>query len=94
MKNKKNIFNIHEGKNLEDKLKVFEKLSTGEKIKRYRKCFGMSQKELATAIGVSESTLSKYENNHNLIISPEILKNIAITFSIPAVYLLDSTWWN
>ena len=36
-------------------------MTTGEKIRRFRKRAGLTQKELAAALGVSESFVSQYE---------------------------------
>ena len=41
------------------------RLSLGQRIIHHRKKAGLSQKELAAAIGVSSAVLSYYENNKN-----------------------------
>ena len=50
--------NIHKNEQTEEKL-----LTPGENIKRARKEKNLTQVEFAKIIGVSVSTLSKYENN-------------------------------
>ena len=37
----------------------------GQKIRKIRKAFGMTQEEFAAKIGVSFVTLNRWENHHN-----------------------------
>jgi transcriptional regulator with XRE-family HTH domain len=61
--------------------------SLGQRIAYYRKKAGLSQKELATAIGVSSPVLSYYENDKN---DPptSILVKIAETLDVTSDKLL------
>lgn len=44
-----------------------EKLTPGMVIRAKRKNFGITQKEVAEATGITESNISKYENDHEPI---------------------------
>lgn len=57
-------------------------MHTGDKIKLYRKEKGLSQEQLAQQIGVTKSTVSKYELGH-LDISLEVLHKIADILEVP-----------
>ena len=59
----------------------------GEKLKELRKAKGVSQKQVADAIGV---TLSAYSNYEQGIREPsyDILKKICILFDISADFLI------
>ncbi len=59
-----------------------------EKIKYLRLQDGLSQQELADALGVQKSTISNWENDHS-VPSYEKLKEIAKYFSVSLDYLLD-----
>lgn len=63
-------------------------MTIGEKIKIRRKELNMTQKQLAEAVGITEATLSRYENNQR-IPSAEILKKIAETLRIGLDYFAD-----
>jgi len=56
-------------------------------LKHLRKSHGISQKQLAAAVGVSQQSINKYEN-HN--IEPDIatLKRIADHFQVSVDYLI------
>ena len=60
----------------------------GEKIKELRLEKKLSQPELAKAIGVSNGTISIWENNIN---EPKAgyVKKLAVFFNVSADYLLD-----
>lgn len=62
-------------------------MNIGEKIKKYRKEFGITQKELADKLNLRSSTISKYENNQ---ISPsiEILLEISKILNIDIVNII------
>lgn len=62
-------------------------MNIGEKIKKYRKEFGITQKELADKLNLKSSTISKYENNQ---ISPsiEILLEISKILNIDIVNII------
>ena len=51
---------------------------------------GVTQRQMAEKLGVSESTLVRYERNND-IIPPAILKKSAEIFGCSVNYLLDLT---
>ncbi|MCI8308631.1 MAG: helix-turn-helix transcriptional regulator [Clostridia bacterium] len=59
-----------------------------EKLKEYRKIFGLSQEKLAEKLNVSRQVITKWENDIGL---PEIsnLKCVAKLFGVSVDYLLD-----
>lgn len=59
-----------------------------EKLKEYRKIFGLSQEKLAEKLNVSRQVITKWENDVRL---PEIsnLKCVAKLFGVSVDYLLD-----
>lgn len=58
-----------------------------ENIKNIRKSFGISQIELANAIGVSKQCVSNWEND-NIQPSVEMLVKLSSYFRVSADYLL------
>lgn len=64
--------------------------SIGDRILTIRKELNMSQKELADKAGITEATLSRYENN---LREPkaEIIGKIAIVLGVSTDYLLGHT---
>lgn len=64
-------------------------MSLGEKIKRIRKEFSLSQENLADILNVSRQAITKWENDLGLP-DTENLQNLAKTFSITIDYLLNS----
>lgn len=64
--------------------------SIGDRILTIRKELNMSQKELADKAGITEATLSRYENN---LREPkaEIIGKIAIVLGVSTDYLLGRT---
>lgn len=63
-------------------------MKLNEKIKEYRKIFGLSQEQLAEKLGVSRQAITKWENDGGL---PDIsnLKPLASLFGVSIDYLLD-----
>lgn len=59
-----------------------------EKLKEYRKIFGLSQEKLAEKLNVSRQVITKWENDGGL---PEIsnLQTVAKLFGVSIDYLLD-----
>lgn len=59
-----------------------------EKLKEYRKIFGLSQEKLAEKLNVSRQVITKWETDGGL---PEIsnLKSVAKLFGVSVDYLLD-----
>lgn len=64
-----------------------ENMHFGKTLKRLRKEAGLTQKQLASQIGVSKSMISFYELQAR-IPSPPILVKLASTFHVSADYLL------
>jgi len=63
-------------------------MSIGEKIKKRRLELNLTQKELADAVGITEATLSRYENNLR-IPNADILKKIATILKTDMDYFVD-----
>jgi len=61
--------------------------TTGERILRLREEKEMKQKELADLVGITEASLSRYENNKRTP-SGEIISKIASALEVSADYLL------
>lgn len=57
------------------------KSNHGPNVKRWREWRGIKQDELAEKVGISQGTLSMYENREKL--EPEIVKKIAKALDIP-----------
>jgi transcriptional regulator with XRE-family HTH domain len=68
-------------------------MTTGEKIKAARKAAGMTQIELADALGVSKTYISKYENDTRKPKRDTLLK-IADKLGVRALDLEDDTTVN
>lgn len=64
--------------------------TTGEKILRLREEKEMKQKELADLVGITEASLSRYENNKRTP-SGEIISKIATALEVSTDYLLGLT---
>lgn len=52
-----------------------------EKIRQYRKNAGMDMNELASRIGVTQGTISRYENGYVRRISDDMLEKLADVFN-------------
>lgn len=63
-------------------------MTLGEKIRKLRAEKGITQKQLAEAIGVGRTTITQYENN-SIEPSLAVLKAIANYFNVPIDYLLS-----
>lgn len=59
----------------------------GEKLKQLRKERNLTQKQLASLIGVKNTVISFYEVGDR-VPSPEIIKKLAITLHVSSDYLL------
>lgn len=64
-------------------------MTVGEKIKKIRQKFGMTQEELADILSVSRQAITKWENDLGLP-DTENLKEVSKTFGITIDYLLNS----
>jgi len=59
----------------------------GQKLRQLRKDNNLSQKQLASLIGVQNSVISFYELGDR-VPSPEVIKKLAVTLHVSADYLL------
>ena len=66
-------------------------MSIGENIKIHRKYKGLTQKQLADKIGVSEITVRRYEKNNN-IPNVAIIDKFAAALEISVFELLDNNY--
>ncbi len=60
-----------------------------EKLKYLREKAGLSQEQLANAIGVSKSTIGMYEQGKRMPKTRTVLKDIASYFNVSIDYLVD-----
>ena len=60
----------------------------GETIRNARKALGLTQRQLSDCLGVSNTSVSNWENN-NILPSVDMLKNIATFFHCSTDYLLE-----
>ena len=65
-----------------------EIFSFGERLMIYRKRAGFSKKELAKRVGISVSTLTKYENDESQP-NVDMLTDLAIALDISVMKLLS-----
>ena len=65
-----------------------ETMTTGERIKERRKRMGLSAETLADRVGVSPSTMCRYENGDISKIDADILDRIASELQTTSAYLL------
>lgn len=63
-------------------------MNLGENIKKYRKQKGLTQKELASKVGVTASTITKYEKG-DLQPNLDTIKEIAKALDISYVEIID-----
>jgi len=59
----------------------------GERLKELREEKGLSTKALGKALGTSDATISRWENNINNITDENLVK-VALFFKVSADYLL------
>lgn len=63
-------------------------MSVGENIRRYRKLRGMTQAQLAEAVGMTEGAVRHYESGIRAV-KPELLESIADTLGVSVNALKD-----
>ena len=63
-------------------------MSVGESIRRYRKLRGMTQAQLAEAVGMTEGAVRHYESSIRAV-KPELLESIADTLGVSVNALKD-----
>lgn len=69
-------------------------MSTADRIKEARKAAGLTQKELASKLGVKHSAVSKYEQGRVVNLKRETIANIAAVLNVKPSWLMcmdDST---
>lgn len=82
----------------DDNLKAeIDKVKAGGRLKEFRKENGLTQKELASYLNTTFSTIAFYEKGRNLIATP-FLYTICKTYGVSADYLLgkinEPSYWN
>src|SRR5690606_1418425 len=65
-------------------------MSTGEVIRRMRKSYGMTQRELATLMGYTQPVVSQLENNAPCVHDVRMLRRAARALRGPLAMLVDS----
>ncbi|WP_040796806.1 helix-turn-helix domain-containing protein [Nocardia higoensis] len=66
-------------------------MSTGEVIRRIRKSYGMTQRELATLMGYTQPVVSQLENNAPCVHDVRMLRRVARALRVPlAILVVDS----
>ena len=63
-------------------------MSVGENIRRYRKLRGMTQVQLAEAVGLTEGAVRHYESGIRAV-KPELLESIAAALGVSVNALKD-----
>ena len=63
-------------------------MSVGENIRRYRKLRGMTQAQLAEAVGLTEGAVRHYESGIRAV-KPELLESIAAALGVSVNALKD-----
>ena len=63
-------------------------MNVGERIKQRRKDLKMSADELATSVGVSRSTIFRYEKGDIEKVGPDVLKKIAVKLNVSPANLM------
>ena len=63
-------------------------MSVGENIRRYRKLRGMTQAQLAEAVGLTEGAVRHYESGIRAV-KPELVESIAAALSVSVNALKD-----
>lgn len=66
-------------------------MNVGERIKSIRECQGISQTELADAIGTTKQTIYKYENNIISNVPSDKIELIARYLKVTPAYIMG---WN
>lgn len=72
---------------------VRKNMNIGEKIKRRREELGITQRELAIRVGITEATLSRYENGIR-IPNAQILAKLAEALQTDLNYFTDGLPYN
>ena len=63
-------------------------MNVGERIKQRRKDLKMSADELANSVGVSRSTIFRYEKGDIEKVGPDVLKKIAVKLNVSPADLM------
>lgn len=71
-------------------MSVSDRKAIAERLRSLRKSYGLSQKEFADKVGLSQSAISQFEKEERMP-STAALENIAKAFSIPFADLISTT---
>lgn len=63
-------------------------MEMANRIKNLRLAANMTQEQLAAKIGINNSALAKYENNHVKTIKPEMIEKLAEVFHVSPAYIM------
>jgi len=64
-------------------------MTIGEKIKRLRKEYGMTQEELGNTIGVQKAAINKYETGVVVNLKKNVIQKLANALRVNPVWLMD-----
>lgn len=62
----------------------------GDHLKELRKAHGMTMAEVADKLGVTEGTISRYENGQIKKVSPNVITGYSRLFNVPATDLYEN----
>lgn len=62
----------------------------GDQLKELRKAHGMTMAEVAEKLGVTEGTISRYENGQIKRVSPSVITGYSKLFHVPATDLYEN----
>lgn len=62
----------------------------GDRVRKLREQYGMTQAELGKIIGVSDRVLGYYEANERFPRKPEVISKLAETFNVSTDYLIGT----
>ena len=67
-------------------------MTIGERIKKYRKAQGLTQKQLAEKMHVVRSAVTRYETRGESV-TLDTLERVADALSVPLIWLIDDGDW-
>ena len=62
----------------------------GDQLKDLRKAHGLTMAEVAEKLGVTEGTISRYENGQIKRVSPSVITGYSRLFNVPATELYEN----